>query len=311
MDRNNGSMRRVLLWSVGIAVAALVIAGVLGWVTGAYRGSTFGSAERISVDEQRSIDVSAAERVKLSAVSAAINLREVAGSEVTLHLHGSVMTTDRKAVPQLESSVDGGTVSVKVVHKPLMVIGFRSTDLTLDVGLPKNFGKSLEVSTVSGPVDLSGNTFTALTADTTSGRVHLSNVSSRRVSLRSVSGRLQGEKLMTESINAESTSGRIELGTSASNLDLRSVSGQVGVVTSSTPKQVRVESTSGQVALQLPSDSAFALDAESTSGRVSCDFPVVMTGSAGRNQVVGKVGNAGRAEVHIRTTSGGIHIGRE
>ena len=308
MDRNNGSMRRVLLWSAGIAVGALIVAGILGWVTGAYRGSTFGSAERISVDEQRSINISAAQTLKLASVSAGINLREVSGSEVTLHLHGSVTTTDRKAVPELESSVDGGTVSVKVAHKPLMLIGCHSNELTLDVGLPKNFDKSLEISTVSGTIDLSGNSFKNLAAETTSGQVRLSSVSSTSVSLRSVSGMLQAEKLLADSVSADSTSGRIALTTSASTLDVHTVSGEVGVVTSSKPKQVRVESTSGQVTLRLPSDSGFALDARSTSGQVRCDFPVVMTGSAGRNHIVGTVGDARNAEVRIRTTSGGIAV---
>ncbi len=310
MDKNNGSMRRVLLWSAGIAVVALVIAGILGWVTGAYRGSTFGSAERISVNEQRNIDASTAQRVKLSTVSARINVSEVAGNEVTLHFHGSVMTTDRKAVPELEASLDGGTLAVKVAHKPLMLIGFHSNDLTLDVGLPKSFGKPVEISTVSGAVDLSGNSFQSLSAETTSGRVSLSNVSSPSVSLRSVSGTLQGEKLTGERVSAESTSGRIALATSASNLDLHTVSGQMEVTSSSRPNQIRAESTSGRIALRLPADSAFALDAQSTSGQVKCDFPVVMTGSAGRNQLVGAVGSAGNAAVRIRTTSGGIQISK-
>ena len=68
-----------------------------------------------------------------------------------------------------------------------------------------------------------------------------------------------------------------------------------------------IETGSGSVNLRVPADTAFSLDARSSSGGVETSHAVTMTGSIERGTLRGDV-RGGGALVHVRTGSGGIRI---
>jgi hypothetical protein len=117
------------------------------------------------------------------------------------------------------------------------------------------------------------------------------------------------------SIEGMNVTGRIEASTSSGSLRLTGLRGGVRASTSSGTMRVqgeptadwRLSSSSGSVTIELGGKPAFALDAHSNSGRIATDYPVAVSGIINRRELRGSV-NGGGPLLHVRTSSGGIHI---
>lgn len=301
---------RVVRWTIGVAVVALLVAAVAGWLTSSYRVATIAPAGSLEVKESRTIAPEGVEAVTIRGVSEAIRLTDSTDGSFEIRLSGTAATSDREAVPKLVTEKKGGTLNVVVEHKPGLSLGFRGADLVLDVALPKGYGGSLSVESVSGAISAVPHRYAAFTAGTTSGAVNLEKLSAPSLTAHSVSGALTARGIAADTVELQSTSGRIELSGDAPAITIRSVSGAIVAGTTRGPSRIEVASTSGRVTLNLPKSSRFTLSAQSTSGAVDCGFPILVTrsGTSGRHGLSGTVGGAGGGEVTLRTTSGAISV---
>ena len=70
--------------------------------------------------------------------------------------------------------------------------------------------------------------------------------------------------------------------------------------------EIRLRTTNGGVDLTLPRDVSARLEATTTNGSISTDFPITVQGRIGR-QISGTLGNGG-ALIEARTTNGAIRL---
>jgi len=68
-----------------------------------------------------------------------------------------------------------------------------------------------------------------------------------------------------------------------------------------------VRTGSGDVRLRIPSDAAFDVDAQSSSGSVTIDHPVTVQGAISKKHIQGKV-KGGGVPIEAETGSGSIEI---
>jgi putative adhesin len=109
--------------------------------------------------------------------------------------------------------------------------------------------------------------------------------------------------------------GRIEITTGSGDFEVRGVEGALELRTGSGDVRAegkptgewRVETGSGQIHVRVPSDLAFELDAHTSSGEISTDLPVTVTGTVGHGSVRGKV-RGGGVLVELRAGSGDIEV---
>ena len=114
---------------------------------------------------------------------------------------------------------------------------------------------------------------------------------------------------------SQSGGGSTEASTSSGSIHLTGLRGSVRASTSSGSLRVqgeqtsdwRLSSSSGTVTIELAGKPAFAVDAHSNSGRIATDYPVTVVGTLTRRELRGSV-NGGGPLLHVRTSSGGIHI---
>lgn len=202
----------------------------------------------------------------------------------------------------------------------------QATNLTAHSG-----SGDLKIDGIKGP----------LVARTGSGDVHISNLGSRveahsgsgdlrmeningDVLARAGSGNIQGDGV-AGAFDAETGSGDVTLRqtaagevrvrTGSGGLDLHGVRGMLDANTGS--GDLTVEGTpggewklgagSGTIKLLLPSSAGFDLDASTSSGSISLNHSVAVSGSISNHSVRGKAG-AGGSLVEIRTGSGDIEI---
>jgi DUF4097 and DUF4098 domain-containing protein YvlB len=108
--------------------------------------------------------------------------------------------------------------------------------------------------------------------------------------------------------DAEVVTGSGSIEVSGIDGSLHAKTGSGGIRISGNPSgDWDVDASSGSVTLSLDDKSAFDLVAHSSSGKITVDHPVEVTGASGKHDLRGKVRGGGRL-VDIRTHSGGIVI---
>ncbi|MDY6878048.1 MAG: DUF4097 family beta strand repeat-containing protein [Chloroflexota bacterium] len=201
-----------------------------------------------------------------------------------------------------------------------------SGDITLT---SLNNAGDLEVKTVSGDLMLRDVIADSLTARSSSGRVQVEGVAlDGGLDLENTSGDVTAVIVRATSCRLASVSGDLTLDGGSGPLNLRTYAGAIEVrngteaelmlgTTSGeirfsgsldTQEGHRVESTSGDVRLVLPADTAFDLDIKTDSGDIQTDFAVTMT-DFDRKHVTGEV-NGGGPLLQINTSSGDIALER-
>ena len=192
---------------------------------------------------------------------------------------GSIAVGDLKG--EVAARTSGGNLSFGRIEGP--VSGNTSGgNISLEGGRGKavlhTSGGSIRIEDVDGDVN----------AATSGGSVQI-NRAAGRVSAHTSGG----------SITIRESTGAVEASTSG---------GSVSAFLSRQPSgDSRLSTSGGSINVQLSGDMHMDLDAATSGGSVSCDFPVSVAGE--RNSLRAPI-NGGGPLLHLRTSGGGIHVGR-
>jgi DUF4097 and DUF4098 domain-containing protein YvlB len=167
-----------------------------------------------------------------------------------------------------------------------------------------DIGSGLRAKSGSGSIDIDG-VKGSVYARTGSGSIRATNVAGG-FDGETGSGHLELEQSGPGSVRAETGSGGLELRNVRGSLQANAGSGSIRAEGDATGEW-RVRTGSGSVELRLPKSASFDLNARTGSGRIDLNHPVTVSGSIGRKEVRGKVGNGG-VPVQVETGSGNIVI---
>jgi len=197
----------------------------------------------------------------------------------------------------------------------------------LDVRVPK--GASLDVDVVSAPMNIDGidggvikvNTVSgkarinarspSVDADAVSGSLELAG-SADKVALQTVSGDILAPNVGAEA-NLQTVSGRIRVsGGPWRKLNLSTVSGDVQLTGGVAPNgSYDVDSMSGDVQIQVPSNLSAIIKASTFSGDLRSDFGTVKKPEHGPGSELEATAGAGGAKMNVETFSGDLRIRRQ
>ncbi len=197
---------------------------------------------------------------------------------------------------------------------------FQNVSISYEIVTPAE--TKLEANTGSGSQEITGVNGT-VEAHTGSGGITLTSIGAGgRVGTGS--GSIRGTDI-GGGIRASTGSGSIELVlTGAGDVELQTGSGSIevqgvrGALRASTgsggieaegrpSSDWRAKTGSGSIRIHLPSDLAFDVDADTNSGRITVDHPVMMQGEIDKKHIRGKVRGGGLL-ILTHTSSGSIHI---
>lgn len=171
--------------------------------------------------------------------------------------------------------------------------------------------KEMILKSSSGSVQIDGLHSGRFSCDASSGRVTLRNLEAEEASIETSSGKIMVEDLRTRTARLENSSGGIELRRGEGALTLKTSSGAIEADLSRFDYPAAVEATSGSIRLNLPRDAAFDLKAHTTSGKITCGFPLTITPGSdmGSHDMEGSV-QGGGPRLDVSASSGSIHIER-
>lgn len=298
--------------SFGVAAAIVFTFGPARFGVGLSRAGGAGTAG-IRVDEKESIEAAGLESIAIGMVSEDIRLREGAGERIEIRFHGTVRAASPDRIPRLQAARNGAAADISLERGWTVLGGFYWGDLVLEVTVPAGYAGRLQAESVSGDIELADHDgYAALILATTSGNVRAGAVRAGEFRLRTTSGDLRAEAVRARSADLASVSGNLEVRGLTGDTRAHSTSGEVSLGYEEVPRSIDIDSTSGDVTLLLPGGAEFRLDARSTSGELSCGFPIRLSESrsgGGRRVIAGEVGGSDR-EVKVRTVSGDIRVDR-
>jgi len=154
---------------------------------------------------------------------------------------------------------------------------------------------SINITSVSGRVEISDIDIAELIVHTTSGRIELADIVADSIYLRTMSGRIETTRTEATSIRTHTVSGRHTIFGAFGNIDANSTSGRLELSSTVMPDAVVGRTRSGRIELTVPrTETAVSVQYSVTSGRFSSQIPVITHGA--------------NPQFELRTTSGRISI---
>jgi hypothetical protein len=305
------TLARVVVITAIVAVVALGLATVIWFAAGGFSPWHFGRSG-VAVDERKTLSLDGIDLVSIVWVSGKVRIVEGAGRSVEAWVHGTVGTGNPDAMPHLDAKPSGRTMEIRLERKQAASMGFFWNDLVLEVSVPAGYASKLTVKAVSADVEVADHTYSSLELSTTSGDVKVGAVRAADFRMSTTSGSLRVARVTTQRTEISSVSGDVEVKSMTGDTNLHTISGSASLAFAAVPGRIDAGSTSGDITITLPSDAQFDLDAHSTSGTVTCGFPITIreNRSGGGSHVLSGTVGAGANTVVVRTVSGDIGIAR-
>lgn len=240
---------------------------------------TFGGRDLGSLRAGRSVKITGSGRG--TQAHADLTLRIPTGTDVLLRLAaGEVHVTN----------VDG-TLRIDTGSGEVTASETRGV-LSIDTG-----SGSVRVDHAEGPVSI----------DTGSGSVDLAHVHGGPLMVDTGSGSVSATNINVPALSIDTGSGRVDaVDVSSKLVHIDTGSGGVNVMLTSIVDEMKVDSGSGLVEIQLPRETGAMLSLETGSGGIETDVPLTQL-RRDHGELHGQMGN-GRSRIAIETGSGGIRF---
>lgn len=270
--------------------------------------------------------------VREFAVSERIRVEVVGGaSDVSLFAHGEGKVRVEMAY---EAHGWGGMAEAReraLLEGPplsfaggVLRVGPEPEGVTMDYALWLPAEAEVEVEVGSGDVSARGLS-RRLRVSTGSGDVSLRDVSGE-VRIRCGSGDIELSRVFgalsfhtgSGDIEGENVKGDVDLETGSGDIALKGVEGELRILTGSGDVRVegklkeetwRIRTGSGDVHLELPEDTEAEILLHTDFGDIDCEF-VVSAEKIREGQLVGRLGQAPRARLQVKTGTGDITISK-
>lgn len=221
-----------------------------------------------------------------------------------------------------EQTPSGVTISARKSHNDWFgwfSFNFGSTDVHFTVEVPRDYPVHLQ--TAGGDIHVRDSSAPVQGA-TSGGSVRVQNVTGS-IDLHSSGGSIDGERLNGPTklntsggnIDVADSTGDLDLRTSGGSIHLRDDDGKVDAHTSggSVSAQLRanrgisLSTSGGSITVRLPQGIRATIDAETSGGRVSSDFPLSSTQLTDSAHLQGTIGGGG-PPIDLRTSGGDIRL---
>jgi len=168
--------------------------------------------------------------------------------------------------------------------------------------------EKLEINSISGKINIEDIKGNDVTLGTTSGSISVGKLESDELNMDSISGKLEIEELEADDVNLSTTSGKIRVVNAENDaMKIKSLSGRIEYTLEEQKGDIQINSTSGDIDLEIKKNPNATLDLRSTSGDVECLYKVSDVDVKKDNKLIGTVGN-GKYEIELKTISGDINV---
>jgi hypothetical protein len=178
---------------------------------------------------------------------------------------------DENSVRDLRIVREGDVLTAEQPQYGLSLNITESHWMQVCVRVPRRWEKQIHVNTINGLLNARGLNGSRIVLDTISGDIHASRMAAREIALKSVNGDIRAEDLTAENLTVRSVSGTVALdGVSAKSYKCTTVSGKQKIRQKTGFTEMELRSVSGNVTLITP-EERINFSMRSLSGRISAE----------------------------------------
>ncbi|MYL33645.1 DUF4097 family beta strand repeat protein [Pontibacillus yanchengensis] len=264
-----------------IGIGGLMLTTVQG--NGLSFSSMFG--ERLPFEDEKVFEKDNIKHINVDVASSDVNILPSDTDEITVRYYGKA---DKNSLENrsLQTDLSQDTLDIHIHNKRTFSIGFTYVNQQIDVMIPSQTIKSLNVNGASSDITLKSFQSEQIEFDLASGDVQLNNVESNLITVNTSSGSVDGEDITGEM--------RVKTSSGDTNLHLKAIK-----------HPLDISSSSGDVEIDIASEPTnMKLNYSSSSGEADINFPLKYD-SLDRSNIQATIGS-GNPDVTIRTSSGDL-----
>jgi RNA polymerase sigma factor (sigma-70 family) len=270
-------------------------------------------ADRPTVKEviTRDFKTGGAPQVKVEVVNGSVTLTASDQKDVHIRVTKQAQApTDEEAMQALNKldvqiNQEGDRIRVTAKQKERQT---RNANASAAVEIQVPLAAVLDLQTTNGSITTTGGTGIAqlrsvngsIQAKETKGPLQASTTNGK-ITVSGVTGKL----------DATTTNGTIVIQGDQAFVKAQTVNGSIDWKGSLAAGINSFQSTNGSIKLMLPKSSQFKIDAQSSLGSVSTDFPLTKQKKSGRKVLQGNVGDKPAFDLHLKTSNGSISVKQE
>ena len=310
-----------LVSAILICIASAGYSGDYG-----YSGSGFSFAwGSTALSSERTFDMTGIQDVRIEYGSVNVVFGEADGEECVVKEY---LRRNHKDA-ETEMKVDGDTLLIRRRNNYSVISIFGiggSGPEKVEILLPESYRGNVTVETGSGNIgadtDLILDSFYASSG---SGNIRCLNVEAGEIKVSAGSGNISIERaegsrdISTGSGNihilggagdtfVSAGSGNISLEGVEGRMDGSAGSGNIRAVFGNVTDDISLTTTSGDIRLEIPGQSSFSYEGNSTSGSIRTDFDGALEWNKKRNHAMGSYGSGSGVQVHTEASSGNTTV---
>ena len=278
--------KKIVAILIGIVLIAFGI-GFLALNSKGYEISKNKDIGSINLDEKSTEAIDSIDKIYITAPIAKVNIIPEDRDNVHVHYHGHIPNNIKT---DLVTKKVKNTLEIRTENKNHIKIGFsnfNNLEIFLDVYVPNNYSKNMDIESDLGDINISDFNLDQLEIDADLGNVNIENINAEKIEIDCDSGNIIAKSIKGDT-KAKADLGNIELSYEDFNYNLDAVSNL------------------GSITITLPKDANFNLNAKSNLGTVKSDFPVTTTESS-NTKLKGTVGDGGK-DIILAVDLGSIKI---
>ncbi|MCG8513728.1 MAG: DUF4097 domain-containing protein [Halanaerobiales bacterium] len=279
------NIKKIALILSAISIGAFLIAGLL-FVFGI---NSYGYLEK-NIYEEKIHQIDNLDLILIKSPSFDVKILPVESDEIKITLTGRGKASSEEIFPRLTTKIIGDKLIIEVKPIRQFSIGFSffSSNLKLEIYLPKSYKNNLDLVVSSADVVINDLAINNFNFSTSSGDLDLTSFKANRSIMRVSSG-----DIIAAGFNGD--------------LEIVSSSGEAYIEYEKFNNNVTLRSSSGNITLKLPPESRFYLKADTSSGNIVTDFPIAIIGSIKEDYLEGTAGDSNN-RIEIKTSSGDIEL---
>lgn len=294
---------RIILWGI--------LAVVLIWllVFSASKGIHFNEMNGpVTIQKEQTVSSDNINKINIDFLSSDIYVKTTDDANIKIVQKSTGKMKDNA---KFTVSKNGDTLNVNHGANQIgfFFLGFGPLDNSVEIDIPKNYNKDLNIVSQSGNVILNSDmSLNSLSCYQSSGDFNSSFISnSNKTSIRASSGDIHINELDTNSYTVKDTSGDISIKSLSGTGKVSATSGNVSINYKDIADSSTASSMSGDVRLSVPKDLSFDFKGNCVSGDINSNFDLNYKNKKG-NAAEGKVGNGPYKTINASVASGDIDI---
>ncbi|MCP8969546.1 DUF4097 family beta strand repeat-containing protein [Ectobacillus ponti] len=277
-------MKKVLLTAGLVFAAGLVGFAATSLTSGGFSVQSVMGRQH-SIDKQKHMDGRDIQRIQVAAEGTDVTIVPSKDGQIAVHFYG---TGNEAGVKSVHFGVEQKGNELVVAVKTDDFTFLKNLQTNLEIALPKKQYERLLLRTSSGDIEVSGAQAKNLDIQTSSGDMRITDTAAEKTSLQASSG----------DISSVGLQGQLHANTS---------SGDVKLQAADIVQQVGIETSSGDVTIELEKEPAsLALEFESSSGDGRTDMKLEGE-EKGKHSLRGKTGT-GEYKLQVETSSGDFQL---